>query len=193
MKNWAKQLAGAVLVLVFALAVGGFVMILRAQQNGLAATMAAANVRAVSPADGAINVPLSGELRADYVSRPQQDPIIKFEPPVGVTLDAARWDGTTFVLHYSGLGANRLYHVELDQDTWTGKGEHKQVKVRWSFRTGSGTPQRQRRGQPAPPRRPRRHRSHHRSRPLTRSRSSGTADLPMICTAWIGPESRSKR
>jgi hypothetical protein len=139
MKNWAKQLAGAVLVLVFALAVGGFVMILRAQQNGVAATMAAANVRAVSPTDGAINVPLSGELRADYISRPQQDPSIKVEPPVGVTLDNAHWDGTTFVLHYSGLGASRLYHVELDQDTWTGKGEHKQIKVRWSFRTGSGT------------------------------------------------------
>src|SRR5438477_3036210 len=139
MKSWAKQLAGAVLVLVFALAVGGFVMILRAQQNGLAATMASANLRDVSPVDGAINVPLSGELHADYVSRPKQDPSIKVEPPVGVTLDATHWDGTTFVLHYSGLGANRLYYVELDQDSWTGKGEHKQIKVRWSFRTGSGT------------------------------------------------------
>ena len=139
MKNWANQLAGAVLVLVFALAVGGFVLVLRAQQSGLAATMAAANVRAVSPSDGAVDVALSGELRADYVSRPTQDPSIKVEPPVGVTLDAAHWDGTTFVLYYSGLRANRLYHVELDQDSWTGKGEHKQVKIRWSFRTGSGT------------------------------------------------------
>ncbi len=41
MKNWAKQLAGALLVLAFALAIGGFVMVLRAQQGGLAATMAA--------------------------------------------------------------------------------------------------------------------------------------------------------
>jgi hypothetical protein len=139
MKNWAKQLAGAILVLVFALAVGGFVMVLRAQQGGLAATMAAAHIRAVSPADGAVNVPVSGEIRADYVSRPNQDPTIKLEPPVGVTLDNAQWDGTTFVLHYSGLRENSLYHVELDQDDWTGKGEHKQIKVRWSFRTGSGT------------------------------------------------------
>src|SRR5438105_4364589 len=131
MKNWAKQLAGAVLVLVFALAVGGLVLVLRAQQSGLAATMAAANVRAVSPADGAVDVALNGELRAEYLSRPTQDPSIKVEPPVGVTLDATHWDGPTFVLRYSGLGANRLYHVELDQDSWTGKGEHKQVKVRW--------------------------------------------------------------
>ena len=58
MKNWAKQVAGAVLVLVFALAVGGFVMVLRAQQGGLAATMAAAHIRAVSPPEGATNVPL---------------------------------------------------------------------------------------------------------------------------------------
>ena len=138
MKSWLKQLAGAVLVLVFALAVGGFVMVLRAQQGGLAATMAAAHVRAVSPPDGATNVPLSGEIRADYVSRPARDPAIKLEPPVGVTLDNPRWDGTTFIIDYHGLRDNSLYHVELDQDDWPGKGEHKQIKVRWSFRTGTG-------------------------------------------------------
>src|SRR5438445_3249151 len=137
MKSWFIQLAGALLVLAFALTVGGFVMVLRAQQGGLAATMAAANIRAVSPADGAVNVPINGEIRADYISRPSQDPTITFEPPVGVTLDNAHWDGTTFVLHYTGLRENSLYHVELDQDDWTGKGEHKQIKVRWSFRTGS--------------------------------------------------------
>src|SRR5438445_1632178 len=137
MKSWFIQLAGALLVLAFALTVGGFVMVLRAQQGGLAATMAAANIRAVSPMDGAVNVPPSGEIRADYSSRPYQDPTIKVEPPVGVTLDNAHWDGTTFVLHYTGLRENSLYHVELDQDDWTGKGEHKQIKVRWSFRTGS--------------------------------------------------------
>ncbi len=137
MKNWAKQLAGAVLVLVFALAIGGFVMVLRAQQGGLAATMAAAHIRAVTPPDGATNVPLSGEIRADYVSRPNQDPLIQVEPPAGVTLDNPRWDGTTFVIDYHGLRDNSLYHVELDQDDWPGRGEHKQIKVRWSFRTGS--------------------------------------------------------
>ncbi len=138
MKNWAKQLAGAILVLVFALAVGGFVMVLRAQQGGLAATMAAAHIRAVSPPDGATNVPLEGEIRADYPSRPNQDPAIKLEPAVAVTLDNAHWDGTTFVVHYSGLRDNSLYHVDLDQDDSTQKGEHKQIKVRWSFRTGTG-------------------------------------------------------
>jgi len=138
MKNWGKQLAGAILVLVFALAVGGFVMLLRAQQGGLAATMAAAHIRAVTPPDGATNVPLEGEIRADYVSRPNQDPLIQVEPPAGVTLDNPRWDGTTFVIDYRGLRDNSLYHVELDQDDWPGRGEHKQIKVRWSFRTGTG-------------------------------------------------------
>jgi hypothetical protein len=137
MKNWAKQLAGAILVLVFALGVGGFVLVLRAQQSGVAATMAAADIRAVSPPDGATNVPVDGELRADYISRPSQDPSIKVEPPVGVALGPGRWEGTTLVVPYSGLRTNSLYHVELDQDNWTGKGEHKQIKVRWSFRTGS--------------------------------------------------------
>src|SRR5207249_10605907 len=82
MTIWAKQVAVAVLVLAFALAVGRFVMVLRAQQAALAPTMAAAHIRAVSPADGASNVPLSGEIRADYVSRPTQDPTVKLEPPV---------------------------------------------------------------------------------------------------------------
>ena len=137
MKNWAKQLAGAALVLVFALAVGGFVMVLRAQQGSLAATMADAHIHAVSPPDGATNVPVSGEIRAEYVSRPTNDPTIKLEPPVDVTLDNPHWDGTTFVIDDRGLRANSLYHVELDQDDWTGKGEHKQIKVRWSFHTGT--------------------------------------------------------
>jgi len=137
MKNWAKQLAGTVLVLVFALVVGGFVMVLRAQQGGLASTMAAAHIRAVSPPDGATKVPVDGEISAEYVSRPNQDPVIKLEPPVGVTLDNPHWDGPTVVVAYHGLRDNSLYHVELDQDDWTGKGEHKQIKVRWSFRTGS--------------------------------------------------------
>jgi hypothetical protein len=137
MKNWAKQLAGAVLVLVFALAVGGFVMVLRAQQGSLASTMAAAHIRAVSPPDGATNVPVDGEIRADYVSRPKTDPTIKLEPPVGVTLDNGHWDGTSFVIDYHGLRDSSLYHVALDQDDWSGKGEHKQIKVRWDFHTGS--------------------------------------------------------
>jgi hypothetical protein len=137
MKSWFIQLAGALLVLAFALTVGGFVMVLRSQQGGLAATMAAANIRAVSPADGAVNVPISGEVRADYISRPNQDPSIKVEPPVGVELGPGQWDGTTYVMPYSGLRENSLYNVELDQDDWTGKGEHKQIKVRWSFRTGA--------------------------------------------------------
>jgi hypothetical protein len=138
MKNWAKQLAGAILVVVFALAVGGFVLLLRAQQGSLAATMAAAHIRAVSPPDGATNILVDGEIRADYVSRPRTDPTIKLEPPVGVTLDNPRWEGTTFVVDYHGLRDTSLYHVELDQDDSTGKGEHKQIKVRWSFRTGPG-------------------------------------------------------
>lgn len=137
MKGWFTQLAGTVLVLLVAGAVGGFVLVLRAQQGGLAATMAEAHIRAVSPADAAINVPTDGVIQADYLSRPTTDPSIKLEPPVGVTLDGAHWDGTAFVIQYHGLRDNTLYHVELDQDSWQGKGEHKQIKVRWSFRTGS--------------------------------------------------------
>src|SRR5256714_3811462 len=137
MKGWVKHLAASVLVLVFAAAVGGFVLVLRAQQSGAAATLATAHIRAISPPDGATNVPVDGELRAVYITRPATDPSIKFEPPVGVALDNPHWDGTTFVIDYHGLRDNSLYHLELDQDEWSGKGEHKQIKVRWAFRTGS--------------------------------------------------------
>src|SRR6202165_1090851 len=154
MKNWAKQLAGAVRVLVVGLAGGGFVLVLRAQQQSLASTMAAAHIRAVSPADGATNVPVMGEIRADYLSRPAHDPAIKLDPAAGVTLDNAHWDGTTFVIDYRGLRESSLYHAELDQDDAsqaggqndvkqsgqhkqndsTQTGDQKQIKVRWSFR-----------------------------------------------------------
>jgi hypothetical protein len=138
MKGWLTQIAGSVLVVLVAAGVLGFVLVLRAQQNGLGATMAAARIRAVSPPDGAANVPVSGEIRADYISRPSQDPAIKLEPPPGTSFGTSHWDGTTFVLPYRGLRNDSLYHVELDQDDSTSKGEHKEIKVRWSFRTGTG-------------------------------------------------------
>ncbi|MDQ6712337.1 MAG: hypothetical protein M3Z28_03990 [Candidatus Dormibacteraeota bacterium] len=158
MKNWAQQLVGAILVLAFALAVGGFVLVLRAQQGSLAATMAAAFIRAVSPPDRATNVPVGGEIRADYVSRPAHDPVIKLDPPAGVTLDNPHWDGTIFIVDYRGLRDNSLYRVALDQEDSTQAdgsqndvkqtGQHnrndsaqrgvpKQINVRWSFRTGA--------------------------------------------------------
>ena len=137
MKGLARQLAGSVLVVLLAAGVLGFVLVLRAQQNGLGATMAAAHIRAVSPPDGATNVPVSGEIRAEYTSRPSHEPGIKLEPPAGITLGGGHWDRSTFVLPYSGLRNDSLYHVELDQDDSTTKGEHQQIKVRWSFRTGS--------------------------------------------------------
>ncbi len=157
MKNWAKQLVGAILVLAFALAVGGFVLVLRAQQGSLVATMAAAHIRAVSPPDRATNVPVDGEIRADYVNRPAHDPVIKLDPPAGVTLDNPHWDGTIFIVDYRGLRDNSLYRVALDQEDSTQAdesqndvkqtGQHnlndsaqrgvpKQINVRWSFRTG---------------------------------------------------------
>src|SRR5689334_10527356 len=100
--------------------------------------MATAGIRAVTPPDGATDVPLNGEIRADYIRRPASDPAIKLDPPVGISLDNPHWDGATFVIEYHGLRDNSLYHVELDQDDGLGaRGEHKQVKARWSFRTGS--------------------------------------------------------
>ncbi|HVH66150.1 MAG TPA: Ig-like domain-containing protein [Candidatus Acidoferrum sp.] len=140
MKGWIKQLAGTLLVLLFAAGAIGLALVLRSQQDGLGATMAAAHIRAVTPTDGSTNVPTTGEIRAEYISRPTQDPAIKVEPPPGSTLGPGHWDGSTFVTPYSGLRADSLYHVELDQDDSSQKGEHRQIKVRWSFRTGAPHP-----------------------------------------------------
>ena len=138
-KAWIRQLAGALLVIVFAAGVGGLLLLARAQQSGVGAAMAAAGIRSVAPPDGATDVPLSGDFRADYLTHPAQDPAIKVEPPVGVTLSNGHWEGTVFVMHYEGLRDDSQYHVELDQDQPGQKGEHKQVKVRWAFRTGAPT------------------------------------------------------
>src|SRR2546423_15608642 len=113
MKGWVKQLAASVLVLVFAAAVGGFVLVLRAQQGGLAATMVTAHIRTVSPADRATNVPLDGGIRAHYISRPDHEPAIKLEPPPGGTLDNPHWDGTTCGIPYHGFRGTRPSHREL--------------------------------------------------------------------------------
>lgn len=139
MKGWIMQVAGAILLILFAGAVAGLMLMLRAQQSGLGASMAAANIRSVSPPDGSIDVPLSGDFRADYIAHPDQDPVIKVEPPVGVTLSNGHWEGSVFVIHYAGLRDDSQYHVELDQDQSGRKGERKQIEVRWSFRTGAPT------------------------------------------------------
>src|SRR5207302_9124264 len=110
MKTWVTQLAGAVVVLVFALAVGGFVMVLRAQQESLAGTMASAHIRAVTPPDGPTNVPLSGEIRPAYVSRPKNDPAIKLEPTAGATPDNPPWDGTTSAIDSHARRAATPHH-----------------------------------------------------------------------------------
>src|SRR5207302_10669424 len=136
MKTWVMQLAGAVVVLVFALAVGGFVMVLRAQQESLAGTMASAHIRAVSPPDGATNVPLSGEIRADYVSRAKNDPAIKLEPPVGVTLHNPRSAGTTFVIDYHGPRDSRLHLLQPDPPDWTPQGASNDITLRCHSRSG---------------------------------------------------------
>src|SRR5690349_17405779 len=103
MKAWLRQIVGALLVLVFAAGAGGLLLLARAQQQGLGASMAAASIRSVSPSDGATGVPLSGEITAEYISRPAQDPVIKLEPPVGVVLGNGHWEGTVFVAPYQGL------------------------------------------------------------------------------------------
>ncbi len=133
---WIKSITGALLVVLFAAGVGLFVGALRSSGPG-AGTGAIPNLVRTVPPDGAQSVSLSGEIDVEYTVQPSSTPSVKLEPVAGVRLSDGHWQGTTFVLRYAGLNPDTTYHAELDQDSMTAHGEHKQLKYRWSFRTGS--------------------------------------------------------
>lgn len=137
--GWIKPIASALLVVVFAVGVGLFVGVLRSSAPGVGSGLIPNFVGTV-PADGAKDVPINGHIEIHYAVRPSIAPSVKLEPAAGVKLSDGYWEGTTFVVPYAGLRQDTTYHAELDQDASTGKGERKQLKYRWSFRTGSAAP-----------------------------------------------------
>jgi len=123
-----------VLVVVFAGTVGLFISALRAGGPGGGLIP---NLVSTAPADGAKNVPIDGQIEIHYAVRPSVTPVVKVEPVAGVTLAPGYWEGTTYVIPYTGLKTAMTYHAELDQDSSNAKGEHKQLKYRWSFTTAA--------------------------------------------------------
>lgn len=118
-------------------AVGGFVLVQRVRANELA--KAEPHVSVVSPADGAIDVPVNGEFRVTFAKRPATLPELTHSPADG-SQAAPRWDGSTLVVGYTGLHTRQRYQVVLLSDYTSGFGGKGQVEKRWTFTTELGPP-----------------------------------------------------
>src|SRR3989442_232322 len=103
----AQLAAAAAMILV---AIGAVGLVLRVRAAELA--KAAPTVSSVSPADGATGIPLAGQFRAVFATRPANMPVLKHVPDDG-SQQPAQWEGSTLVVSYSGLHAKRRYEVGL--------------------------------------------------------------------------------
>jgi Big-like domain-containing protein len=119
-------------------AVGGVVLVQRVRANELA--KAEPHVSSVSPADGATDVPITGEFRVTFAKRPATLPELTRTPADG-SLAAPRWDGTTLVVGYTGLHTRQRYAIAMTSDYTSGFGGKGQFEKRWSFTTELGPPQ----------------------------------------------------
>jgi len=118
-------------------AVGGVVLVQRVRANELA--KAQPQVSSVSPADGAISVPIHGEFRVTFAKRPAGLPELAHTPGDG-SQTAARWDGSTLVVGYSGLHTRQRYEVVLKSDFASALGGKGHFEKSWSFTTELGPP-----------------------------------------------------
>jgi Big-like domain-containing protein len=118
-------------------AVGGVVLLPRVRANELA--KAEPHVSSMSPADGATDVPISGEFRITFAKGPTTLPELTHSPADG-SQAAPRWDGSTLVVGYSGLHTRQRYQVVLVSDYTSGFGGKGRFEKRWSFTTELGPP-----------------------------------------------------
>ncbi|HEY4871055.1 MAG TPA: Ig-like domain-containing protein [Candidatus Dormibacteraeota bacterium] len=122
------QLAAAAAIVVVALGAMGVVLKLRA--NELAKS--APHVTSVFPADGARDVPLKGEFRVIFASRPTIAPALRAEP-ADATLQPLEWSGATMVVKYAGLHPSEHYELILSADYRSRQGDKGHFEQRWSF------------------------------------------------------------
>ena len=122
------QLAAAAAIVLVALGAMGVVLKLRA--NELAKS--APHVTSVFPEDGARDVPLKGEFRVVFVSRPTNSPALRAEP-ADATLQPVEWSGTTMVVKYAGLHPSAHYELILFADYKSHLGDRGHFEQRWRF------------------------------------------------------------
>jgi hypothetical protein len=122
------QLSAAAAIVLVALGAMGLVLKLRA--NELAKS--APQVTSVSPADGAKDVPLKGEFRVEFASRPANAPTLRAEP-ADATLQPVEWSGSTMVVKYAGLHPSAHYDLILSADYRSHLGDKGRFEQRWTF------------------------------------------------------------
>jgi hypothetical protein len=122
------QLSAAAAIVLVALGAMGLVLKLRA--NELAKS--APQVTSVSPADGAKDVPLKGEFRVEFASRPANAPTLRAEP-AEATLQPVEWAGATMVVKYAGLHPSAHYELILSADYRSHLGDKGHFEKRWGF------------------------------------------------------------
>jgi hypothetical protein len=126
--RFTVQLAAAAAIVLVALGATGVVLKLRA--NELAKS--APHVTSVFPADGARDVPLKGEFRVDFASRPTSSPTLR-AAPADAALQPVEWAGTTMVVKYAGLHPSAHYELVLSADYTSHQGDKGHFEQRWSF------------------------------------------------------------
>ena len=127
----------AVTAAMLLVAVGGVVLVQRVRANELA--KAEPHISSVSPADGSVNVPLTGEFRVTFAKPPATMPRITHAPADG-SQAAPRWDGSTLVVGYSGLHTRQRYEVIVASDYTSAFGGTGHTEKRWAFTTELGPP-----------------------------------------------------
>jgi len=126
--RFVPQLAAAAAIILVAIGAVGVVLKLRG--NELA--KAAPQVTSVVPADGATDVPLKGEFRVTFATRPAGSATLRVEP-ADATLQAVQWADTTMVVPYAGLHASTHYELIFSADYRSHLGDRGHVEKRWSF------------------------------------------------------------
>ncbi|HXN03663.1 MAG TPA: Ig-like domain-containing protein, partial [Candidatus Acidoferrum sp.] len=126
--RFTVQLAAAAAIVLVALGAMGVVLKLRADELAKSAP----HVTSVFPADGARDVPLKGEFRVAFASRPTSPPTLRAEP-ADATLQPLEWSGTTMIVKYAGLHPSAHYELILSADYRSHLGDRGRLDQRWGF------------------------------------------------------------
>jgi hypothetical protein len=99
-----------------------------------ALAVAQPKVTDLNPAAGAKEVPVRGDFRITFGGHLVGTPTLRLEPPDG-TLEPARWDGSTFIVSYSGLHLATRYQLVLGADYRSRLKDLGHYEKRWAVTT----------------------------------------------------------
>jgi len=99
-----------------------------------ALAVAQPRVTALNPPAGAKEVPLRGDFKVTFGGHPVGTPTLRIEPSDGA-LEAARWDGSTLIVSYSGLRFATRYQLVLGADYRSRLKDLGHYEKRWTLTT----------------------------------------------------------